>query len=344
MTDQSPYRLIIHKPDADEYFILPSGTTTMGRESSRELVLKHPMVSRLHAQITCTPSSCEITDLESANGTVINDQPLSPHVPYSLKPQDRIQIGPFEMILESVPGEAGAGVEIKPPAVTAIPIADLSPSITKDSPRQPVAYPVGIPSANGVPASQPPGQIPPSFPPTQDGVLSEGEQISKEVGSKIYSTRLINFLPDIYRNSSPDKFMERFLGLFESIWLPIEYNVDNFDLYLDPRTAPTDFLPWLAQWFDISIDFNLNEAKIRAFLYEAPQIYACRGTRKALIRVLEIFTGCTPDIIEFGENLAPHTFMVHLNLPKSSLNQPSIERLIELNKPAHTTYRLEFGP
>lgn len=343
MNEQSPYRLIIHKPEGDEFFLLPIGTTTLGRESSRELVLMHPLVSRLHAQILCTQDTCEITDLESANGTVLNDLLLAPKTPYALKSQDCIHIGPFDIILEIIAqkAEVDLGAEAPPGELKPAGIPGLSS--LKESIQEPLAPHVELSSKEGIPYSQPPDEIPPSLPPFNGKADAEDEQVFMMEGASIYSTRLINYLPDIYRNSTADRFMERFLGLFESIWLPIEYTVDNFDIYLDPRTAPKEFLPWLAQWFDMSIDISSNEQQLRTFLHEAHTIFACRGTKKALIRVLEIFTGYSPEIIEFGENLAPHTFKVRFNLPKSELNQHTVERLVDANKPAHTSYLLEFS-
>ncbi len=343
MSEQSQYCLIIHRTEKDELFQLPIGITTLGRESNRDLVLNHPMVSRLHAQIVCTPSACEITDMESANGTTINDLLLSPHTPYALKSQDCIHIGPFEIDMQIVPRETEIEPEIKTlegmPAPAGVPVTSsmIGPSI------EPSANPPENSSRDGEPYPQPPGEIPPSLPPSTGENPAEDRQISIAEGSSIYSTRLIHFLPDIYHNSSPDMFMERFLGLFELIWLPIEYNVDNFDLYLDPLTAPKEFLPWLGYWFDLSTDLNMTEAQVRVFLHEAYQIYSRRGTKNSLLRLLEIFTGFTPEIIEFGEDLAPHTFKVRFHTPKSAVNQRSIERIIEENKPAHTTYQLEFG-
>ena len=54
-------------------------------------------------------------------------------------------------------------------------------------------------------------------------------------GLSMYSRQLLQFLPGIYHTD----FMSRFLAVFESILMPIEWNIDNFDLYLDPGSAPS---------------------------------------------------------------------------------------------------------
>jgi phage tail-like protein len=136
--------------------------------------------------------------------------------------------------------------------------------------------------------------------------------------------------------------MARFLGVFESIATPIEWTADNFDLFLHPGTAPIGFLSWLANWFEMTFDPTWSEAQRRAFLTEAHQIYARRGTRWALSRVLEIYTGQTPEIVDQGDDLQPFAFIVRLPLPADGLKRELVERIIDANKPAPTTYTLEF--
>ncbi len=157
-------------------------------------------------------------------------------------------------------------------------------------------------------------------------------------GLGIYSQRMLNYLPGIYQTD----FMSRFLALFKSILIPIEWNVDNFDLYLDPATAPLDFLPWLANWYMVCFDSTWNEAQHRTLLAEAHQIYARRGTRWALSRVLEIYLGQKPEISEFTNEKEPFTFTVNLAVSKEKVNQELVEAIIDSSKPAHTTYRLSY--
>ena len=71
---------------------------------------------------------------------------------------------------------------------------------------------------------------------------------------------LLSYLPGIYHT----EFMSHFLAIFEAVLFPVEWQIDNFDLFLDPGTAPRNFLPWLANWFDIVFDSTWSEAQQRA--------------------------------------------------------------------------------
>jgi phage tail P2-like protein len=96
----------------------------------------------------------------------------------------------------------------------------------------------------------------------------------------------------------------------------------------------------LANWFAVGFDSTWSEAQKRRFLKEAYAIHARYGTRWALSRVLEIYSGCEPEIDDQIDDL-PHTFRVKLpNDP--SFDRKSIERLINAYKPTHTSFILEF--
>ena len=55
-------------------------------------------VSRRHAQITRSGSEYILIDLESANGTFVNEMKLSPHTPRVLRSGDRIAIGKAHLV------------------------------------------------------------------------------------------------------------------------------------------------------------------------------------------------------------------------------------------------------
>jgi phage tail-like protein len=167
--------------------------------------------------------------------------------------------------------------------------------------------------------------------------------------------------------------------LFESFWGPVDQQISNIHNYFDPDLTPARFLPWLATWFDLTLDEYWSEAQQRELLNSVIWLYRRRGTRVALQRFLEIFTQRPVEILEkraknmalgskarlgvgvaLGTGNQPHTFTVKLQLrPIESppgLDEENaarevarlekkrlalIERMIVADKPAHTSYRLE---
>jgi phage tail-like protein len=358
MTKKIEFRLHVKGPESSHDFVLLVGKSILGRDPGCELVLAYPLVSRRHAQFTCTEAECEILDLESANGTSVNGIKLEPQVPASLQDGSVITIGPFEIQVEAVAAEHTGGTGVvetaQPPAVEepnpAKPPLEAEglgakPEIKAppQAPSKPVKKTTKPAADEGKKAVGQAGAPPPPTPPQTDLKMElpegmPGSDGSMPPGLGIYSRRMLNYLPGIYQTD----FMARFLALFESILIPIEWNVDNFDLYLDPGTAPLDFLPWLSNWYMILFDSTWSEAQRRTLLAEAHQIYARRGTRWALSRVLEIYLGQKPEISEFTNEKEPFTFTVNLAVSKEKVNQELVEAMIDASKPAHTTYRLSF--
>ncbi|GIK55918.1 MAG: phage tail protein I [Chloroflexi bacterium] len=336
------HRLQILGPAGTSTYELPMGTAVLGRRDA-DLVLDDPLVSRRHAQIESSDAGCTITDTKSSNGTKINGIRLKEYDPHPLNPGDVIEIGAYTLTYEM--GEIAVAAEAVAPPPVPEPVAELEPlpelpasgsAVVSEPPPKPSRKSRAETKINGgPPADQPP--VPPSLPPLPEPE-AEPPAYTPPPGLSLTESRYLQYLPGIYHTS----FMKRFLALFESIYAPIEWTVDNFDVFLHPATAPADFLPWLANWFDLTFDQSWDEARRRAILMEAHQIYARRGTRWALSRVLEIYTGLVPEIDDTGENLEPFTFTVTLPARESEVNATLITRLINAHKPAHTSYLLQF--
>jgi phage tail-like protein len=358
MAKNVEFRLHVKGPESSHDFVLPVGKAILGRDPGCELMLAYPLVSRRHAQFTCTEAECEILDLESANGTSVDGIKLEKLVPASLQDGSVITIGPFEIQVEVVAAEYSGAIGevegVQPPAGEEMSTPKQPPEVERPEAKPESKEPPKVPSKpvkkvikpaadEGKQAVDQAGAPPPPTPPGDDlkmelpeGMPGGGGSLPPGLGS--YSQRMLNYLPGIYQTD----FMSRFLALFESILIPIEWNVDNFDLYLDPGTAPLDFLPWLANWYMILFDSTWSEAQRRTLLKEAHQIYARRGTRWALSRVLEIYLGQKPEINEFTNEKEPFTFTVNLLVSKEKVNQELVEAMIDSSKPAHTTYRLSY--
>ncbi len=67
---------------------------TLGRDPRNDTVIAHPVVARFQAKIELHNGSWIITDLNSSDGTFINDQQIL-H-PHTLRPGDEIRIGPCQ--------------------------------------------------------------------------------------------------------------------------------------------------------------------------------------------------------------------------------------------------------
>src|SRR5688500_1936833 len=205
MAQEFKFRLHIQGVDESRIFDITPGSkpVIIGRQPGIDLVLEHQQVSRRHAALNCTTTECQIVDLKSANGTRLNGQKLAPQVPKVLKPGDSIQIGGFNLDFEQIPIEAP--VEVENVEVSVLPPPEEEVSI-KDEIEIPPPLPPNLLLAVSTP------RFDPSQPPP---------------GLTFRSDRLLSYLPGIYHTD----FMANFLAIFESVLFPIEWQIENFDLF-----------------------------------------------------------------------------------------------------------------
>lgn len=312
MTSLNSFQLTIHDPAGEErVFEIRPGTTTIGRQPGVTLVLEQQKVSRRHVQIECDGQDCFLTDLNSANGTHLDGKKLQPGAPYRLADGMAIGIGDYRLVFRQ------AVVELPEPQ-------------PPEAAYRTVALPAAEQAGEAAEIGEPPRQ-PPRPPAGDERIFPPGMESGR-------SRFLIRYLPEIYHTD----FMARFLGIFEALLMPVEWTVDNFDLFLSPGAAPQAFLPWLSSWFGLAFDETWSEAQRRTLLAEASRLYAMRGTPWALSRMLEIYTGQKPAIDDAGKDLKPYTFTVRLQGKQHKANRKAIQQLIEANKPAHTAFVLEI--
>lgn len=84
--------------ERDREIPLTGRRIVIGRRAERDLVITHPTVSGCHAEIVRLDDSLFITDLNSTNGTRVNERRIEQQTP--LLSGDRIRIGSVEMLIE----------------------------------------------------------------------------------------------------------------------------------------------------------------------------------------------------------------------------------------------------
>jgi predicted component of type VI protein secretion system len=108
--------VILNESQIGRSFNLKDGITTVGRIDDNAFAIAEPSVSSHHCEIIGDGSGVVIRDLNSTNGTFINDQQVTTEMP--LKPGQILRLGQVELRLEdSAPPHApsGAFMPAKPP-------------------------------------------------------------------------------------------------------------------------------------------------------------------------------------------------------------------------------------
>jgi pSer/pThr/pTyr-binding forkhead associated (FHA) protein len=99
-------KLILTLPDGSEQeFELQKASITIGRSTANDIALNDGRVSRTHVRLECTPAGCQITDLGSSNGTLLNDNRIDQAIIHS---GDRLTLGTSKLRYEHAPASATA--------------------------------------------------------------------------------------------------------------------------------------------------------------------------------------------------------------------------------------------
>ena len=76
-----------------EFQIYDNSEIILGKGSQANIIVANPVISRAHARIVCRNGVCTIEDLNSKNGTFLNDQKLNPGQPATLTSGAYITLG-----------------------------------------------------------------------------------------------------------------------------------------------------------------------------------------------------------------------------------------------------------
>jgi len=79
--------------------VSPGSTKTVGRARGADFVLDAALVSRLHCRLEAGDQALEVVDLESTNGTFVNDRRVTRS---KLVTGDRLRVGRVELEVEQV--------------------------------------------------------------------------------------------------------------------------------------------------------------------------------------------------------------------------------------------------
>jgi len=154
----------------------------------------------------------------------------------------------------------------------------------------------------------------------------------------------IDYLPAYYHRDK--EILSRYLSIFQNIMDGLEEKIEKSHELLDPMLCAEEYLEWLSLLLGIARDYRWSEDSWRAFLAEAPALYAGLGTKRSMKRAIELYCNEKPEIKDdYNDINKLWTFCVTLKPDKikDQRDIDVIESIIETFKPAHTNGRLLIG-
>lgn len=143
------------------------------------------------------------------------------------------------------------------------------------------------------------------------------------------------YLPEIYQGESQE-FLERFLSIFQSLYEDFETKIRKDTSWLDLLAVDRGMLDWLAGWIHVENGHLWTEEHLRQYLMEGAALFGQRGTARGLVRMVGIFTGETPYLVEMEPGKDPHCFTLFLkeSAIADARSYLAVERIIREGKPA----------
>ena len=100
----------------------------------------------------------------------------------------------------------------------------------------------------------------------------------------------LRHLPGIYREDEQSaEFLERFLSIFETIFVGIEENIGASTRFLDSNGIPPEHISWLGDWLALEAGETWPTPAKRELLRRAPDLFKKRGTREGLLEIVGIY-------------------------------------------------------
>ena len=162
-------------------------------------------------------------------------------------------------------------------------------------------------------------------------------------------------LPGIY---AEDGMAQRFTAALDDVLAPVFATLDCLPAYLDPRTAPEDFVDWLAGWVgltpeEVGAAVHRRELVARA----AAVLHYRRGTRRGLAEHVALVVGGEVEVLDGGGavwSLEPGTappgsgrsevrVRVRTRDPRT-VDRATLEALVAALVPAHLVPVVEVLP
>lgn len=171
----------------------------------------------------------------------------------------------------------------------------------------------------------------------------------------------VDYLPEIYRvDEDPNSFTERFVSIFQSIYVDLEDKIDYLPVMFDVERTNKDFLKWIGEWLSVKNTSVWEEKKLRNLIKQAVKIYKIKGTKRAVAKIVQEYAGVEPIIVEqfdvkhnmyydkqkevvenlFGDNGYVFTVMVPESCVKDSESYIELLRVINSVKPVDSICNL----
>lgn len=171
----------------------------------------------------------------------------------------------------------------------------------------------------------------------------------------------LKYLPEIYEEDKESaSFLERYLGIFQSLYEEMTEKIEEDPVFLNPWIAEEEKLHGIAQWLGVERTGLWNERQLRYLTSNAVEMYRYRGTTWFMKELLKLYTGKEPYIVErhqlepffdgasteqklkrlYSNHAYEFTVLLDAEGLKTDNRDSSLRQVVDMAKPAGTECRI----
>ncbi|WP_410574422.1 phage tail protein [Amycolatopsis sp. cmx-4-61] len=160
---------------------------------------------------------------------------------------------------------------------------------------------------------------------------------------------IVEFLPAVFQE---DEGIRRWVAGLDDVLAPALASLDCLVAYLDPMSAPADFLELLAAWTGVELDENWPLDRQRSTVAHAAELHRVRGTAYGLQWQLDMLTDGRARLHDAGgvtwsqsptddtDHQPPRRLVIEVSADLSPEEVSAVRELVEWAKPAHVAHHV----
>lgn len=128
-------------------------------------------------------------------------------------------------------------------------------------------------------------------------IIGAGEGELSDLYLESQGDNFMQTFPEIYQERG--SFFHRYMSIFSSLYQELQDKIDHVEDWLNVEKAPRPLLHLFAGWLGLELEGEfLEEAVLRRLITEAYELNRIKGTRQAVIRLVELVLGEQAIVVE----------------------------------------------
>lgn len=130
----------------------------------------------------------------------------------------------------------------------------------------------------------------------------------------------ISYLPEVYQNEDKNRFLERYLAVFQTLYEELNFEIERIPRLIDVESANKEFLNSLSEWMGLENAHMWQEGRLRELLKNFLKYYRIRGNKESVKMFVRLYTNS--EMVYIVENFELEGYLNKKELERLYGNDP----------------------